>query len=169
MFVFDASTLILLAKIELLGKLTDEIDMMITETIEKEATAKKDAFDSKLIQSLIEKGDILVESVEEDPTVEELMKDFNMDRGESTALVLYQRKNAKILASDDGQLIKAAKVMGVPFATSINFLIRARKKGLIEKDIALEKLKKLEEFGWYKTRIIEDADNKIKGGEDKDE
>ena len=43
-------------------------------------------------------------------------------------------------------------------------MIRAKEKRILDEDIALEKLRKLEEFGWYKARIIEDAKQKIKGG-----
>ncbi|MFW6196015.1 MAG: hypothetical protein ACOC5D_01640 [Thermoplasmatota archaeon] len=164
MFVFDASTLILLAKIELLGKLSEEIDIVIPETVKKEATAKKEAFDSKLIQSLINKGNIIIKPVDKSSTIKELMKDFNMHKGEASVLALFNEQKAELIATDDGQLIKAAKVMSIPFASSITFLIRSKQKGLIEKEIALEKLKKLEKYGWYKARIIEDAENRIRGG-----
>ncbi len=179
MLVFDASTLILLAKIELLGDLSREINVTIPKVVEEEATAKKDSFDAKMIQSLIEEGKIRVEPVKKDGPVEELMRDFNMDEGEAAVLMLSEKKDADLIATDDGQLIKAAKVTGIPFATSISFLIRAEEKGIVDKDIALEKLRKLEEFGWYKARIIGDvnktcfvsqrnfiprAEEKIKGG-----
>lgn len=163
MIVFDASTLILSAKIELLGLLTDEIDIVITETVEREVTIKQNTFDSKLIRSLIEEGSISVESMEKTSIIEELMRDFNMDEGEASALALYQEKEGELLATDDGQLIKAAKVLGIPFTSSVDFLIRASQKGLLEEDIALEKLKKLQKYGWYKERIIKDAESKIRG------
>ncbi len=163
MFIFDASTLILLAKIELLGKLAKEKDIVITETVEREATIKKDTFDSKLIRSLIDEGSISVELVEKNSIIEDLMRDFNMDKGEASTLALYQEMEGELLATDDGQLIKAAKVLGIPFASSVAFLIRANQKGLLEEDIALEKLRKLEKYGWYKERIIKDAESKIRG------
>lgn len=164
MFVFDASTLILLAKIELLGKLSEEIDIVITETVKKEATAKKEAFDSKLIQSLIDKGNLIVKPVDKNSKIKEIMNDFNMHKGEASVLALFKEKNVELLATDDGQLIKAAKVMGIPFASSITFLFKSKQKGLIDEEIALEKLKKLEKYGWYKARIIEDAEKRIRGG-----
>ncbi len=163
MFIFDASTLILLAKIELIGKLAKETDIVITETVEREATIKKDTFDSKLIRSLIDEGSISVELVEKNSIIEDLMRDFNMDKGEASALALYQEREGELLATDDGQLIKAAKVLGIPFASSVVFLIRANHKGLLEEDMALEKLRKLEKYGWYKERIIKDAESKIRG------
>ncbi|MFO8109759.1 MAG: hypothetical protein R6U17_04455 [Thermoplasmata archaeon] len=164
MIIFDASTLILLAKIELLQPLSKEIDIVIPELIEEEATAKKDSFDAKVIRTLIKKGRIQVRDVEEIPIVEELMKDFNMDEGESSVVVLFKELDADLVATDDGQLIKAAKIMEIPFVTSITFLIRAAQKGIIDEEIALEKLRRLAEFGWYKTKIIEDAVTRIKGG-----
>lgn len=157
MLVFDASTLILLAKIELLGDLSRELDVIIPKVVEEEATAKKDSFDAKMIRSLIEEGKIRVEPVKNEGTVEELMRDFKMDEGEAAVLTLFEKKDADLIATDDGQLIKAAKVMGIPFVNSISFLIRAKEKGILDEDIALEKLRKLEEFGWYKARIIGDV------------
>lgn len=165
MIVFDASTLILLAKIELLGDITKEINAAAPETVKEEVTAK-DTFDSKLIRSLIKKDNIAIQTVKESPLVEELMKDFNMDRGEASVVVLSKELEADLIATDDGQLIKAAKIMDIPFVTSITFLIRANEKSVLEEDIALEKLKRLEEFGWYKPRILEDAEEKIKGGKE---
>ena len=162
MIVFDASTLILLAKIGLLQQLTKQIDIVIPEIIEKEATAKKDSFDAKIIETLIKKGKIKVKAVKEIPIVKELMKDFNMDKGESSVAVMFKELDADVIATDDGQLIKACKIMDIPFVTSIVFLIRAKQKGIIDEEIALEKLNKLDEFGWYKTRIIEDAEIRIK-------
>ncbi|MEF8874806.1 MAG: hypothetical protein V5A88_09105 [Candidatus Thermoplasmatota archaeon] len=164
MLVFDASTLILLAKIELLGDLSQELDITIPKVVEEEATAKKEYFDAKMIQSMIEEGKIRVKSVKKDGTVEELMGDFNMDEGEAAVLRSYKKNTADLIATDDGQLIKAAKVMGIPFVNSISFLVRAKEKGILDEDIALEKLRKLEKFGWYKARIIEDAEERIKGG-----
>ncbi len=163
--IFDASMLILLAKIDLLGSLSKEIEIVITGIVKEEATVKKDMFDSKVILSLIEKKNITVKSVKNIQIVTDIMRDFNMDKGEASTLVLYQEINGELIATDDGQQIKTAKLMDIPFATSITFLIRATQKGLIQEKIALEKLKKLEKFGWYKTDIIEDARNKIKGGE----
>ncbi len=165
MIIFDASTLILLAKIDLLSILSKEIDIVITDTVKEESTVKKDLFDSKMILSLIEKKNITVGSVKNISIMSDLMKDFNMDKGEASTLVLYQEIHGELIATDDGQLIKAAKLMDILFATSITFLIRTAQKDLIQEKIALEKLKKLEKFGWYKADIIEDAKKKIKGGE----
>ena len=163
MIVFDASTLILLAKIELLTPLSKDIDIIIAEIVEKEAAGKINSLDAKIIRSLIKKGAIVVKPVKETPIVEELMNDFNMEKGESSVVVLYKDINADLVATDDGQLIKAAKLMEIPFVSSITFLIRGKQKGLIDEDIALEKLRKLEDFGWYKTRVIEDAEKRIRG------
>lgn len=162
MIVFDASTLILLAKIELLGDLSKEIDISIPDTVEEEATAKEDSFDAKLIKSLIEEDRISVRSVEEPSLAEQLMEDFNMDKGEACVVVLSKELNSDLIATDDGQLIKAAKVMDISFVTSITFLVRANEKGVLDDDIALEKLRRLEEFGWYKPRIIEESEKRIK-------
>ena len=57
--VFDSSTLILLAKVEILTLVSEDIQITIPETIKTECTGK-DLFDAKLISSLVTNGRIKV-------------------------------------------------------------------------------------------------------------
>lgn len=90
------------------------------------------------------------------------MEDFNIEKGEAEALEIAIDKNLT-LATDDGPSIKACRILDVKFATAIHFLINFYEKRLLDKHIALEKLKILEKYGRYNYDIIKDAKRAIGG------
>ena len=163
MIVFDASTLILLAKVELLRRVVEAVEVMIPPVVESEST-RKDTLDAGLIRTLIMEGKVKVKRVKEPGLVKRLMEDFRLDEGEAEALDMARGELA-ILATDDGPTIKGCKVLGVEFATALHFLIRARERGVVDTEIALAKLEKLKAYGRYEPRIIEDARHRLMGGE----
>jgi len=162
MIVFDSSTLILLAKIDLLREIVSHFEVIITKEVEKEST-KKECFDAKLIAKLIKKKSIEVKETTSEKGKERLRQDFNIEKGEASALLLAKMKSCS-LATDDGPTIKACKIMNVRFITAIHFLIREYKNRSLDVDTALVKLEKLRKYGRYNPRIIEDASKRIKGG-----
>lgn len=137
--------------------------MTIPEKVKEESTEKREFFDAKLISSYIEKGRIKVKKVSSKATCEKIRKDFNLGEGEAESIVLCKEEKG-ILATDDWLTIKACRILGIATVTAPNFLVRARKKGAISKEIALEKLNKLEKYGRYSTKIIEDVRKRIEGG-----
>lgn len=162
MIVFDASTLILLAKVELLRRVVEAVEIVIPPVVETEST-RKDTLDAGLIRTLIKEGRVKVEALKESGRVKRMMEDFRLDEGEAQALAMARGKRA-ILATDDGPTIKGCKILGVEFATAVHFLIRGRERGLIDKEMALAKLEKLKGYGRYEPRIIEDARDRLLGG-----
>jgi predicted nucleic acid-binding protein len=94
--------------------------------------------------------------------VNKLTKDFNIEKGEAEALELAREKKC-ISATDDGPSIKLCKILDIEFTTAIHFLIRFYEKGILNKKIAMEKLKMLEKYGRYDYDIIKDAKNRIGG------
>ena len=56
--VLDTSTLILLAKIDLLGPLADRVNVVIPKTVRQEALRKKELMDAQMIYRLIGEGKI---------------------------------------------------------------------------------------------------------------
>lgn len=161
--VFDSSTAILLAKINILGNIAKRSKVMFPEAVKEETTKKKESFDSKLITKLINDDKIQVLRVNS-PKVKKLIKDFNIEKGEAEALELSMEKGCSI-ATDDGPTIKASKILGIEFTTAIHFLVYFYENGLLDKNIALEKLKMLEKFGRYSYDIIKDAKNRIEVNE----
>jgi predicted nucleic acid-binding protein len=162
MIIFNSSTLILLAKVELLKEIVRQLEVVIPREVEGESTVK-DTFDAKLIKKLIEDGKIRIARVSGKKGKKKLKDDFNIGEGEVSALLLAKDKSSP-LATDDGPTIKACKILDVKFTTAIHFLIGTYENGILSKDMALAKLEKLEKYGRYSSRIIDDASRRIKGG-----
>jgi len=160
--VFDSSTLILLAKIDLLRESAEDISIVIPPKV-KEECLFKESLDALLIKTLIAEGKIKVEKAGNQEAVRKLRADFRIEAGEAQALWLGKRLGVP-LAVDDGPTIKACKVLGVQFVTAIHFLINLRARGKLELPLALAKLDALAAYGRYSRKIIEDATQRLKGG-----
>lgn len=162
MIIFDTSTLILLAKAEILREILKKIEAAIPEVVRREATLLKDRLDAKLIGRCIGEGLIRVRAREAFKKADliRLMQDFRLSEGEATALLLAQRQNG-CLATDDGPAMKACKILGVPFVTAMNLLVHAVQKRWIPKETALVKLEALNRAGRYEIRIVQDARERI--------
>ncbi len=161
--VFDSSTLILLAKIEILNIISEDIQIIVPEMVRSECTGK-DLFDAKLISSLIKNGKIKVVRVTKKESAEKLCRDFKIHIGEAEALALALKRNIPI-AVDDLPSIKACKILNHKFTTAIHFLINVSENGKINEDMAFVKLEKLSLYGRYSKRILGDAAKRLKGGE----
>lgn len=160
--IFDSSTLILLAKIDILRDVTKEFKVIIPNKVKDECT-KKDLFDAKIILSLLKEGLIETKRVGATGTINKLRKDFNLHLGEAEALCLAMDGKCS-LAVDDGPTMKACKVLNIRFLTAIHFLIKLVKIGKMDKQMARAKLEKLSFYGRYNRRIVEDALNRLEGG-----
>ena len=160
--VFDASTLILLAKIELLREITGEINVIIPEKVKSECLLKE-GIDATLISTLIRETKIIVKKAGNAEAIKKIQHDFRIETGEAEALWLARRLDCAI-AVDDGQTIKACKVIGQRFTTAIHFLLNLASQNRLEKSMALAKLEKLSVYGRYSKKIIEDATKRLKGG-----
>lgn len=166
MIIFDASTLILLSKAELLEIFVSEFrgKVLIPEKVREEVLAGSKGEVSSF-GKLIHEKKIHVLKVRNSKAVEKLMEDFNIDEGEAEALILAIQEKATMVATDDGNAIKACKLLKMDFTTAITFLIRAFEKNLIGQGEALSKLQRLISVGRYDKKIIEDATKRIKEGE----
>lgn len=165
MIVFDSSTLILLAKIDMLELFISNFHgrVLIPEKVKVEVCAKNSE-GASLIVKLIEEKKIYVLKAKNSGQIKKLMEDFNIDIGEAEALTLAIQEGVGIVASDDKNTIKACKILKMDFVTAVAFLVRAVEKKLIERDEALIKLQKLQSIGRYSKEIIENATKQIKGG-----
>jgi predicted nucleic acid-binding protein len=157
--IFDSSTLILIAKIELLHPFLKSIGMeaAIPDAVEEECCGGKKTLDALMIRKALDDARVKVRSVRDQELVAKLEQDFTMGRGESEAIALALEQKALLVAIDDKNGINACKLAGIPFTTAIGILIRSRQKGLIDRADAIEKLSALARFGRYKNTILEDA------------
>jgi predicted nucleic acid-binding protein len=159
--VFDSSSLILLAKIDILRIVADNYKVSIPALVKKECTIQ-DNFDAKMISALINEGQIKVGNIDKPPSINTLCKDFKLHRGEAEALALALQKKCP-LAVDDLPTIKACKILNHKFVTAIHFLINLVESRRINVESGLVKLEKLSYFGRYNNRIIADAVKRIGG------
>ena len=152
MIVFDSSTLILLAKKELLDLFLDDFEggVAVPKAVRVE-TCVKGSFDALLIEKRMEEDKINVyDAVEKKEQLKKLIDNFKLGLGEAEALLLCIDKRFGILATDDKNAINACKVLRIRFTTAINILLRLYEKQLIERDKALMKIDNLKVVGRYK-------------------
>ncbi len=165
MVVFDASTIILLAKTDILELFIANYRgrILIPQTVKLEITSggREEAL---LITKLIESKKIEISKVKNSRHIKKLMGDFNIDSGEAEAIILAIQEGASMVATDDRNAIRACKLLKINFITAIAILIRAFEKNLIDRDESLIKLHKLQSVGRYSKAIIEDAIKQLKGG-----
>jgi predicted nucleic acid-binding protein len=159
MIVFDSSSLILIAKVELLDAFLKDIGMEIAipRAVEVECCGGKKTLDALMIRKTLDDSRIKVRIVRNRKLVAKLEDDFSMGRGESEAIALALQENALLVAIDDKSGINACKLSGIPFTTAVGILVRSRQKGLIDGRDALVKLSALARYGWYGNTILEDA------------
>lgn len=164
MIIFDASTLILLIKIDLLELFISDFNgrIAIPRKVKNEVCVEGKE-ETPQLQNLIKEGTIEVQTAKSPKQKRKLMFDFNIDEGEAEALLLALQKEAELIATDDRNAIRASKLLKIDFVTAIGFLIRAAEKKLINEDEALFKLEKLRSISRYSLPIIENAKNRIKG------
>jgi len=168
MIVFDASTLILIAKIEALDLFLNgsKLQVLIPVEVETESCAAKKSMDALMIQKAIEESKIKVLSVKNKRTITRLRSDFGLGKGEAEAIALALAQPAvtekvPIVAIDDKNGINACKLLGLAFTTAIGILVRMREKRLLTREDALAKLAALGRHGRYKQSIMEDARKKL--------
>ena len=158
MIVFDASTLILVAKIELLDRLLGSFSMPVAVPAEvaRECCSGKKVLDVLVIQRAIDDSRIKVVTLGNAAMVRKLRTDFNLGQGEAEAIVLASREHA-LLAIDDKSGINACKFLGVAFTTAIALLLRGYEKALLSRDEGFLRLAQLARYGRYKDTIVQDA------------
>jgi predicted nucleic acid-binding protein len=165
MVVCDASTLILIAKAELLDPFLagSKLGVTIPGEVEKECCGSKKTLDALMIQKAVDEARIEVVAVKNRRLVAKLRADFSLGKGEAEAIALALDEKAQLLGIDDKNGINACKLLGIAFTTAVGILIRSREKGLLEGPDALAKLAILAKYGRYKNSIIEDARLKLEG------
>ena len=152
--VLDSSTLILLAKIEILDLFLDGYpgNVLISQTVKQERLAKH-SVDAQLIQSRINEGKIKVRHVRDTKLCSKMEKDFKINLGEAETIIMGEQFKA-IVATDDWNAIQACKVLKLPSTSTLALLIRLKVKKIITREDAIVKLKALAEYGRYYEQII---------------
>jgi len=163
MIAVDASTLILMAKTELLDLFLDNsgLKVFISRAVEKESTAKQ-CFDARLIERRILEKKIFVREVKNQGMVEKIGRDFKLHSGEAETIVLCVENGFCLIGTDDFNAMKACVVLNVPFTSAIEILLKLNQKNILTGEETLAKLGQLEYYGRYSGEIIEDAKNRVR-------
>lgn len=165
MLVFDASTLILLAKSELLDIFLDDYEdtPLIPGAVAVESTASSRP-DALLIRQRIAEGRLNVKEVQESRVLGQLGLDFRLGAGEAAALTLaVEQGQSAVVATDDRSAIRACKVLRIRFVTSLGILSRAVEKGLVTRDTGMLYLERLRAYGRFTDEIIEEVSRQTGG------
>jgi predicted nucleic acid-binding protein len=162
-FVADASTLILLAKAEILLPAAEEYPFWIPDVVKDECLAKKTR-DARMISAALDAGRIELRPSGASGVIRTLRRDFGLHRGEAEAVEMALREKLP-LAVDDYPAIKACRILQIKFATAIHFAIALKRIGRLDVNAAEARLEKLAHFGRYSSRILQDALGRIRGEE----
>lgn len=159
----DASTLILLAKIELLEAFLagHRVEARIPGEVEAECCDVKKTFDALLIRKVIDEQKIQTVRVRDQKLVTKLREDFGLGKGEAEAIALAALAKAKLVAIDDKNGINACKLLGIAFTTAPGILVVCCEKKLISLQDAQMRLELLARHGRYKNSIIEDVRSRL--------
>lgn len=163
MIIFDASTLILLARTDLFerfaGSWNDPI--VIPKSVQRECCEEKRSEDALVIQRAIQEKHIRVTAVKKTKFYRNFCDDFGLGQGETEAIVLAYSEKAKLIATDDRCAILACRLLKIPYTTAVGILIRMCQKGVMKKEEAQLKLDALARYGRYKPSILQDAKRKL--------
>lgn len=156
--VLDASTAILLAKTDLLREVISRGTVMMAATAIDEALAR-DSDDARMIGGLLD--DKSIKRVAAPAGAATLMRDFRIDRGEAETIAVAREMGA-ICATDDGPAIRCCRALGISFTSAIGLLAAMTEAEVVEPTLALELLGKLQRFGRYDARILDDVARRIR-------
>jgi predicted nucleic acid-binding protein len=159
MVIFDASTLILITRIDLLDPFLGILSMRtaIPAEVHRECCGAKKTLDALMIQKAVDDSRIQVVAVKDRKAVARMQEDFSLGTGEAEAIALALQSNARLGGVDDKNGINACRLLRLPFTTAAGILTLCRERNLIRRSEAADKLDLLAKYGRYKNSIVEDV------------
>ena len=151
MIVSDASTLILLARVSILRRFLSAFGKIIVpEEVAKEMTVAH-SLDARMLEREIKEESIIVEKIRS--STDGITGQFRLDKGEAEAYVLYNELQARVILTDDGELIKLCKLFEIPFVNALAIVVRMFDRGLLTREETCEYLRKLNDYGRYSGKV----------------
>ncbi len=160
----DSCSLILLAKATVLEKLADRYSLFISEVVYKEVMEGKikKFIDSLLTERLVKENKIRVNGIKSAELTKKLEEDFSLGVGEAETLSLILNKDCDIILTDNKQGRKTAIIYDLDLIGSVEVVVSLYKLKVIDKNKAIDALKKLREFGWFQDYLIDNALEEVK-------
>ena len=165
MLVSDASTLILLAKAEVLEAFLGSLEreLAIDPVVEEECCGGKPTLDGLLIRRLIKERRIRVRIAKDRQILARIQEDFTLGPGEAATIALAVARKAALVLVDDKRGINACKLLKLPFATALTVLVRMHARGVLSREDARAKLDALAAHGRYASQLVRDAHRQLDG------
>ena len=140
-FISDSSSLILLAKAELLELFCQNAEIYITPTIRDEIVF--DSHDSYVIRTLVFTGEIGVRNPHDD------VRSHSLGLGEKTAIALFNRMRVDYLLVDDRRAALYCRRHSIPYINALLVPCYLRRYGVIDIKTMREKIGELTSIGRY--------------------
>ena len=146
------------------NKLNRKVYLCITTEVYKEILEGKNKklMDALLTERLVQEKKIKISKVKNNNLTKKLMQDFNLGIGEAETLALALDKQCESICTDNKQGRKVAVIHNLNLLGSVDITVSLYKLGLIDKDKAVNGLKKLKEFGWFQDYLTDNAIEEIK-------
>ena len=162
---FDASTLILLAKVGLLERFLAawKGKVVVTPVVAKEAWGRKVSPEVAELSRLAEAGDLRVQLVNDERSCQTLSADFSLGPGEAETIWAASRQPHALVATDDRLAIRACRALGVPWTSALSIVVLMSERQALTRDLAQGFLKALSVQGRYSRAVIEDAARRLEG------
>jgi predicted nucleic acid-binding protein len=153
--ISDSSSLILLAKVDLLGLLCKHSHIFITPEIREEIIF--DSYDSALIQTLIATGDITIKSADG------IGLYGSLGKGEKTAIALFKKIKTDYLLLDDKKAALYCRQNSLPYINALLIPLYLRRWKVIDEKMMKKKIRLLTQIGyyadWIKEYVIQNMDS----------
>jgi predicted nucleic acid-binding protein len=164
--VFDSSTLILLAKVDLLETFVNSYrgEVVIPIAVRAEAVPPGPRANAIVIRRTIASRRITVRKARSAAQVRRLMADFALGRGEAEALVLALETGSHHVATDDRNAMTACRALGIEAVSALAVLVRARQKGQLSQEKAEGCARDLAKYGRYAAKVLEEALRQLVAG-----
>lgn len=153
--VSNASTLILLAKTDLLRLWLGQIKtLVIPPEVQEETTAHQEGYDARLIAQCINEKKIIVEEAPKEK-IRSALREFHLGIGEAAAYALFNREKYQAIMTDDGELIKLCRLENIEYMGALAIVLAMFRKGIIAREEALDKMEQLRRWGRYSKEVYE--------------
>lgn len=163
--ISDSSSLILLAKSDLIKTVSKLFDIKIPGEVYKESVTegkKKQREDAFIIEREIQNHRIDIVKTEHKEKINEVIRSFNLGKGEQESIALYLQLGADLLLTDDKKAITTSRVLKIRWATVPNLLPLLIQLNEIKRDKALDSLAKLQKYGRYRLDYLLEIENNIR-------
>ena len=143
--VINASPLIFLSKLDVLYCLRSYEAVYTTDIVIEEVKRglEKGYQDSLMVLRMVEDGSLVIKG---DAKKTEM---YGLHPGEISVIELARDMKIDTIIVDDGRAIKTAKYFGLTVVSTPFLLLKNMKAGVMDRDIFLNKMNMLLEYGYY--------------------